>query len=104
MDFRVELSDQAQRDIAEIYDWLQSQHAGDAGARWFAALRASIASLTSLSSRCPLAPETRDSPIAVRQLLYGRPPHVYRILFFIERDAVQVLHVRHARHRRGSIL
>ena len=53
MDFRVELSEQAQRDIAAIYDWLQSQQAGDAGERWFLALRAAVASLTNLPSRCP---------------------------------------------------
>jgi len=29
MVFRVELSEQAQRDIAAIYDWLQSQQAGE---------------------------------------------------------------------------
>ena len=99
MDFRVELSDQAQRDIAAIYDWLQSQQAGDAGEQWFLALRAAVTSLTNLPSRCPLAPENRDSPVEVRHLLYGRRPHVYRILFAIERDVVQVLHIRHGRRR-----
>jgi plasmid stabilization system protein ParE len=81
MDFRVELSEQAQRDVAAIYDWLQSQQAGDAGERWFLALRAAVASLTNLPSRCPLAPENRDSLVEVRHLLYGRRPHVYQILF-----------------------
>ena len=71
MDFSVELSHQAQADIAGIYDWLRSQEAGDAGERWFAALRTAIDSLTSLPTRCPLAPENRDSPVHVRQLLYG---------------------------------
>jgi toxin ParE1/3/4 len=99
MDFRVELSEQAQRDIAAIYDWLQLQQAGDAGERWFLALRAAVASLTKLPSRCPLAPENRDSPADVRHLLYGRRPHVYRILFAIEGDVVQVLHIRHGRRR-----
>lgn len=99
MDFRVELSDQAQRDITAIHDWLRSQQAGDAGERWFVALRGAIASLANLTSRCPLAPERRDSPVEVRQLLYGRRPHVYRILFAIEGDVVQVLHIRHARRR-----
>ena len=49
--------------------------------------------------RCAVAwpPESRDSP--VRQLLYGRKPHVYRILFAVDGDLVQVLHVRHARRR-----
>ncbi len=99
MDFRVELSDQAQRDIAAIYDWLQSQQAGDAGARWFLALRTAIASLATLPSRCPLAPENPDSPVELRQLLYGRKPHIYRILFAIEDDTVHVLHIRHGRRR-----
>jgi plasmid stabilization system protein ParE len=99
MDFRVELSDRAQADIAEIYDWLRLQQAGEAGERWFVTLRAAIASLTTLPSRCPLAPENRDSPVEVRQLLYGRRPHVYRIVFAIDRDVVQVLHIRHGRRR-----
>jgi plasmid stabilization system protein ParE len=102
MDFRVELSDQAQGDIAAIYEWLISQQAGGAGERWFGALRTAIASLASLPSRCPLAAENRDSPAELRQLLYGRRPHVYRILFAIEGDAVQVLHIRHGRRRRLS--
>lgn len=102
VDFRVELSDQAQRDISAIYggyDWLRSQQAGDAGERWFVALRAAVASLANLPTRCPLAPENRDSAFEVRQLLYGRRPHVYRILFAIDVDVVQVLHIRHGRRR-----
>ena len=100
MDFRVELSHRAQADIAGIYDWLHSQQAGDAGERWFVALRAAIASLGSLPSRCPLAPENRDAPVKVRQLFYGRRPHVHRILFAIEDAVVQVLHIRPGRRRR----
>lgn len=99
MDFHVELSDQAQRDIGAIYDWLRSEQAGNAGERWFVAFRAAITSLASLPSRCPLAPENRDSPVEVRQLLYGERPHVYRILFAIEGTVVQVLHIRHGRRR-----
>ena len=80
MAFHVELSDRAQTDIAAIYDWLRSQQAGDAGEHWFVALREAISSLSRLSLRCPVAPESRESPVEVRQLLYGRKPHVYRIL------------------------
>jgi len=58
-----------------------------------------IASLSSLPERCPLAPENARFPFEVRQLLYGRKPHVYRILFTIEGDAVKILHIRHARRR-----
>jgi len=99
MDFRVELSAQAQSDISSIHDWLRSQSAGETGERWFVALGAAIAALMSMPSRCPMAPESQDSPIEVRQLLYGRQPNVYRILFAIEGEVVQVLHVRHGRRR-----
>jgi plasmid stabilization system protein ParE len=99
MAFRVELSDRAQADIAAIYDWLLSQQAGQAGERWFLALREAIASLSTLPTRCPLSPESGELPVEIRQLLYGRKPHVYRILFTIERDVVQILHIRHGRRR-----
>lgn len=92
-------SNRAQRDIASIYEWLQAEHAGDAGEIWFVGLRTAIRSLTNLPSRCPPAPESRESPVEVRQLLYGRRPHVYRILFGIEGNVVNVFHVRHARRR-----
>jgi plasmid stabilization system protein ParE len=103
MAFRVELSEQAQRDISAIYDWLRSEQAGDAGERWFRALRTAIASLSDVPSRCALAPENRDAPVEVRQLLYGRRSHTYRILFAIDGEVVQVLHVRHARRRPATI-
>jgi toxin ParE1/3/4 len=99
MDFRVELTDQAKSDIAAIHAWLTSQEAGDAGARWFAALRHAIDSLRTLPGRCPVAPERREASVEVRQLLYGRRPHVYRVLFTIENRVVYVLHIRHGRRR-----
>jgi plasmid stabilization system protein ParE len=99
MDFRVELTNRAQRDIASLRDWLDAEHAGGAGARWLAALRESIDTLAALPTRCPLAPESREFPLEIRQLLYGRRPHVYRILFVVDGDVVHVLHVRHGRRR-----
>jgi plasmid stabilization system protein ParE len=103
MDFRVELSARAQSDIAAIYEWLQAQSAGEAGERWFVALRAAIASLKDLPLRCPPAPESQESPTEVRQLLYGRRPNVYRILFAVEGNIVQVLHIRHGRRRPAAL-
>jgi plasmid stabilization system protein ParE len=103
MAFRVELSDQAQRDISAIYDWLRSQQAGDAGERWFLALRTAIGSPADFPSRCSLAPENRATRVEVRQLLYGRQPHVYRILLTIEGDILQVLHIRYARRRLAAV-
>jgi|SRR3974390_1425005 len=99
MTYRVEMSAQAEDDASSILNWLLTNHAGETGAHWFLALEDAIASLSSLPERCPLAPENARFPFAVRQLLYGRKPHVYRILFTLDGDAVKILHIRHARRK-----
>ncbi len=99
MTFRVETTAAAEQDADTILDWLLSQHAGDAGIRWFLALQDAIASLAEFPKRCPLAPESAAFPFEVRHLLYGHPPHLYRILFTIENDTVYVLHIRHGRRQ-----
>lgn len=99
MTFRVETTGEAERDADTILDWLLSQHAGDTGIRWFLALQEAIASLAEFPERCPLAPESAVFPFEVRHLLYGHLPHVYRILFTIEGNAVYVLHIRHGRRQ-----
>jgi plasmid stabilization system protein ParE len=97
MAFRVEISAEAESDADGILEWLISQHAGETGIRWFVALEEAIASLATFPERCALAPETLRFPFEVRQLLYGHKPHVYRILFSIEGETVNILHIRHGR-------
>ena len=99
MTFRVEISAQAEREAEEIFSWLLSQHAGETGLRWFLAMEDALASLATLPHRCPLAPENSMFPFEVRQLLYGQKPHLYRILFTIEDDIVNILHIRHGRRK-----
>jgi len=99
MAFRVETSAQAESDANSILEWLLSEHAGETGIRWFLALDDAIASLAAFPKRCPLAPETARFPFEVRQLLYGRKPHVYRILFTVEDDTVKILHIRHGQRK-----
>ena len=86
MTFRVETTAQAERDGAAILESLLAQHAGESGFRWFLTLEEAIASLATFPKRCPIAPENERFPFEVRQMLYGRKPHVYRILFTIDKD------------------
>lgn len=102
MAFRVETSAQAESDANSILEWLLSEHAGETGIRWFLALDDAIASLARFPERCPLAPEAGRFPFEVRQLLYGRKPHIYRILFTIDGETVKILHIRHVRRERLS--
>jgi toxin ParE1/3/4 len=84
MAFRVEITEEAEHDAKAILDWLISEEAGEAGLRWFQRLKEAIASLDIFPGRCPLAPENKDFPFEVRHLLYGRRPHVYRVIFRVE--------------------
>lgn len=99
MAYRVEVSAQAESDAEAILEWLIAEHAGETGIRWFLALEDAIASLATFPGRCSIAPESKAFPFQVRQLLYGRRPHVYRILFTVEGETVNVLHIRHGRRK-----
>ena len=68
-----------------------SEHAGKARIEWFLALDNAFASLAEFPDRYPIAPENARFPFEVRQLFYGRSPHVYRILFTISGNTVNVL-------------
>src|SRR5437764_14872577 len=100
MAFRVETTPAAEREAQAILEWLLDQQLGEAGLRWFLNLEEAIDSLAHFPERCSLAPENDRFPFEVRQLLYDRRTHVYRILFTIEQDAVYILHIRHGRRLR----
>jgi plasmid stabilization system protein ParE len=95
MTYRVELTDRAARDLRLLF---VSVHAGesDRAARWFNGMERAIESLRESPGRRALAPESRRGR-AIRQLLYGRKPHIYRILFRVSAKdrAVFVIHIRH---------
>ena len=99
MAFRVEYTAEPEVDLGGILDWLISQDAGQAGLQWFEALEDAVASLSEMPLRCPLAPENRRFPFEVRQLIYGRKPHLYRIIFTIEGERVVILHIWHGRRQ-----
>jgi plasmid stabilization system protein ParE len=99
MAFRVEIGEDAENESRAILEWLISQHAGETGLRWFQGLEDAMASLSELPQRCPFAPEDSAFPFEVRHLLYGRRPHVYRVLFTIQEDTVYILHIRHGRRQ-----
>jgi plasmid stabilization system protein ParE len=97
MVFRVKQTAQADHDLDVILEWLLAEEAGETGLRWFYRLKEALESLGELPRRCSLAPESAQFPFEIRQLIYGRKPHQYRVLFTIEDDSVVILHIRHGR-------
>jgi plasmid stabilization system protein ParE len=102
MAFSVRQTAQADSDLDAILEWLLAREAGEAGLRWLNGLQESLQSLSESPYRCVIAPENSVFPFEVRQLLYGRKPHVYRVLFTVDKDSVIILHIRHGRQLRIS--
>lgn len=96
MAYRVELTARAERDLALLYDYIQAETSLTAN-RWFDGLQRAIFSLERFPFRCAVAPENRNVRSPIRHLLYGRKPHVYRVLFRVweRKRIVAVVHVRY---------
>ena len=103
MTYRVEVTDQAEAEAEEAYLWIL-ERAPEAAARWWNGLDAAILSLEEMPARCRLAPENDEFEEEIRELLYGKRQHRYRILFTIREQTVIVLHIRHGarEHLKGE--
>lgn len=90
MEYRIELSLRAERDIEEAFAYIHSDAPLNA-VKWRRGLEAKLELLASMPTIFGAAPENRDSSKEVKQLVYGR----YRILYSLEADVVFVLSIRH---------
>jgi toxin ParE1/3/4 len=82
----------AERDLGDVYATIDALHS-DAASRWFAGLERAVFTLEQSPARCPVTPENKN----FRHLLYGKKPHVYRVVYrILERQKeVEILHIRH---------
>jgi plasmid stabilization system protein ParE len=95
MAFEIKLSDEAKKNLDTITHWLlHDRQAGENALRWLQGLREKIDTLSEMPTRCARARESKSMPFEMRQLLYGRKPYVYRVLFTIEGNTVLILFVR----------
>lgn len=96
MAYSLVVTPQAQADINEAFAFL-SEHSPEAARRWYEAVRDAVLTLDEMPARCPAAPEAARLGVPLRQLLHGKHPSIYRVVFRIAEDAgeVHVLSVRH---------
>lgn len=92
MPFLVKLLPRAERDLEAIYNYIDADSSA-AAHRWFNGLADAMASLANSPERNP---RTAENP-ELRHLLYGHKPHIYRIIYSVNRSTKQVsiVHVRH---------
>lgn len=96
MEYRVDLSARAERDVVDIYLRINAADSL-AAAKWFNGLEVAIVSLTQMPGRCPRAPESKRAKVPLYHRLYGNKPDVYRAIYAINETAclVNVLTIRH---------
>ena len=73
-----------------------------AASRWYNGLEEAVYELATYPNRCPEAPEARKLRRELRHLLYGKKPHVYRVIYEVDErwQTVWVLTVRHGARRK----
>ena len=94
MAYRAELIPRARQDLDRTYAAVMRE-APHRGLPWVGRFEQSVLSLSNFPERCTVVPKLCTADRTVRQLLFGRRRHVYRIYFAILGDVVSVLHVRH---------
>ena len=89
--YRVVVHPEAEIDIALSYQWGIENWGEERARAWVAKLRRIIFTcLTSLPLACPVAPESEELGLPIRQLTIER----YRVLFLVNQRTVTILHVR----------
>jgi len=91
--YKVTLHPDAETDISFAFEWGRRTWGEENARIWVRKLYRTLKErLTSTPLRCPLAPESEELGISVRQLIIGR----YRILFVVEKQTVLILHLKGA--------
>ncbi len=93
MSYRVVITANAKANLRSYYR-RAAESAPVTASRWLDRFEEALQTLAQNARRCPLAPEDELVDAEVRQLLFGRGRNVYRALFTISGDDIQVLHVR----------
>lgn len=91
MAFHVRYRRRAERELEKL--------AQTATLEWFEDLVEAIEGLAEFPQRCAFAPDPGYRQRDIRQLLYGEQHSIYRILYRVEDESVQILTIRHARRK-----
>ena len=97
MAYLVNVATRAARDLVLIFDAINAEHSDDA-LKWYRGLKEALLSLEDHPNRCSETPENAK----LRHLLYGKRPHIYRVIYRVTEKSkqVDVLHIRHGARER----
>jgi toxin ParE1/3/4 len=97
MEYRVDITRRAERDLASLYVQINAIDS-ECARLWCRGLATAILGLSKLPNLNPITPEGKQ----LRHLLYGRKPHIYRVIYKVlsKPKVVHVLHIRHGARKR----
>ncbi len=98
MSYRVVLQRLARQDLEEAH-LRASENAPQTAARWLDRFQAALQSLASNPERCATAREGAKVAIDLREFLFGKRPHVFRVVFTMDAQTVRILRIRRAQRR-----
>ena len=98
MQYQIIITPSAKADIFETNTWFLENHPNLAE-KWLWGISQAVASLSKFPERCVVSFESEAFDVVVRQLIYGKKPHTYRILFSIQDEKVYVLRVRSTKQK-----
>lgn len=93
MDYREVISEPADQDFRDHYEWIRERSIQGAD-NWRAKMIAAVCSLVKNPERHALARESELFPISIRCLLVGKQRSSFRILYAIEDMEVRILAIR----------
>lgn len=94
-DYRVNIKPTAEKDLEQRYLQI-AEDSPENAMNWYLGLITAIEKLEVMAERCPIAPEDADLKLGIRHLIVGS----YRVLYQINGQHVDVLHIRHSAHAR----
>ena len=100
MTHRIDLSSVAKAEADAAFLSFSQYTTPEQAQRWYQGLINAISTLGKMPRRCPIARENAFFSQEIRQLLYGKGQHTYRILFTVLDEqptpTVRILHIRNA--------
>ena len=101
MEYHVELAARAARDLEILYVKKNAAESRVA-AQWYNGMEEAVSALSTQPHRCPVAPEARKMKRKLRHFLYGKRPHVYRVIYEVQeqQQTVWVLTIRHGARKK----
>lgn len=94
-EYRVNIKPTAEKDLEQRYLQI-AEDSPENAMNWYLDLVDAIEKLDVMAERCPIAPEDADLQLGIRHLIVGH----YRVLYWINDNQVDVLHIRHSAHAR----